>query len=349
MRMSSTEPSTTTKWINGIVMPTGVTGALRVFCFSHAGGGASVFRSWMPQLAPGIEVYPIQLPGREGRWPEPPITRAADLLQAIFDALGPLFDPPFAFFGHSMGALIAFEMARELRRQGRPRPEILIVSGARAPHVVDPDPPMHQLPDDLLLEELKRLDGIPAELLDQPELVSMMLPTLRADLTMCETYEYRTEPPLDCRIAVYSGESDRKIRLEHLTPWEVHTAREFQLRIFPGSHFFFVKESRAAVKDALCEDFGPYVKHLTRVSQAPQRVQLEQMIAGVWADLLRLPQVGIDDNFFDLGANSLLMIQAHGKLREASISTLSVVDMFQYPTVRLLAGAIGDSPSGFGK
>ena len=349
MRMSSTEPSTATRWINGIVSPSEVTGALRLFCFAHAGGGASVFRSWMPQLAPGIEVYPIQLPGREGRWLEPRITRASDLMQALLDALGPLFQPPFAFFGHSMGALMAFELARELRRRDRPIPEILIVSGARAPHVADPDPPMHQLPDGLLLEELKRLDGIPAELLEQPELVSMLLPTLRADLTMCETYEYRVEPPLDCRISVYGGESDRKIRLEHLTPWEVHTAREFQVRIFPGSHFFFVKESRAAVRDALCEDCRPYVKQVIQVSQAPQRVQLEQMIAGVWADLLRLPHVGIDDNFFDLGANSLLMIQAHGKLREAAINTLSVLDLFQYPTVRLLASAIGDSPTGFGK
>src|SRR2546421_4243876 len=162
MRMSANEPSTTTKWINGIVAPAEVTGAVRLFCFPHAGGGASVFRSWMPQLAPGIEVYSIQLPGREGRWLEPRLTRASDLIEALINALGPLFHPPFAFFGHSMGAFIAFELARELRRRDRPQPEILIASCARAPDVPDPDPPMHHLPADLLLEELKNLDGIPA-------------------------------------------------------------------------------------------------------------------------------------------------------------------------------------------
>jgi medium-chain acyl-[acyl-carrier-protein] hydrolase len=346
MRMSSKEPSAT-RWINGIVAPA-ETGAVRLFCFPHAGGGASVFRSWMPQLAPGIEVYPIQLPGREGRWLEPRVARASDLIQTLIEEVGFLFHPPFAFFGHSMGALIAFELARELRRSGGPQPDILIVSGARAPHVADPDPPMHQLPDDLLLEDLKLLDGIPAELLEEPEIVSMMLPTLRADLTMCETYEYRNEQPLDCSISVYGGDSDRKIHLEHLSPWEIHTARGFQLRMFPGNHFFFIRDSRATVREALCEDLRPHIKQAKQVNPAARHVQLEQLIARVWADLLRLPQVGIDDNFFDLGADSLLVIQAHGKLQEASISSLSVLDLFQYPTVRLLASAVGDSPTGFG-
>jgi hypothetical protein len=208
---------------------------------------------------------------------------------------------------------------------------------------------MHQLPDDRLLQELKRFDGIPAEILEQPELISMMLPTLRTDLTICETFEYQKEPPLDCSISVYGGDSDVKIHVEDLDSWRIHTARGFQLRVFPGNHFFFIKDSQAAVRSTLCEDLRPHIKQVQQVKQAPPRVLLEEMIAGVWADLLRLPQVGIDDNFFDLGANSLLVIQAHGKLQEASISTLSVLDLFKYPTVRLLASAIGESPTGFGK
>ena len=348
MQMCSDERSTTTKWINGIVAPTEVTGAVRLFCFPHAGGGASVFRSWMPQLAPGIEVYPIQLPGREGRWLEPRFTRSSDLIEVLVEALSPLLYPPYAFFGHSMGAFVVFELARELRRRGRAQPEILIISGARAPHVEDPDPPMHQLPPDLLLEELRRLDGIPAQLLEEPDLVSLMLPVLRDDVTVCETHEYLDEPPLDCSISVYGGEVDRKISPKHLGAWEIHTTRNFRHRIFPGNHFFYLNSSHTAVREALCEDLRPYIRQ-TEAGPTSQRVQLEQKIAMVWADLLRLPRVGIDDNFFDLGANSLLMIQAHGKLREASIGTLSVLDLFQYPTVRLLAGAISDSSTAFGE
>ncbi len=348
MQISSNEHSTTSKWINGIVAPSEVTGAVRLFCFPHAAGGASVFRSWMPQLAPGIEVYPIQLPGREGRWLEPRFTRSSDLIEVLAEALSPLLHPPYAFFGHSMGAFVTFELARELRRRDHPQPEILIISGARAPHVADPDPPMHQLPSDLLLEELRRLDGIPAQLLDEPDLVSLMLPILRDDVTVCETHEYVDEPPLDCSISVYGGEVDKKIPPKYLGSWEIHTTRNFQSRTFPGNHFFYLNPSHAAVREALCEDLRPYIKQ-QEVGPATQRVQLEQKIAMVWADLLRLPRVGIDDNFFDIGANSLLMIQAHGKLREASIGSLSVLDLFQYPTVRLLAGAISNSSTGFGE
>jgi medium-chain acyl-[acyl-carrier-protein] hydrolase len=247
-----------------------------------------------------------------------------------------------------MGAFVVFELARELRRRGRAQPEILIMSGARAPHVEDPDPPMHQLPPDLLLEELRRLDGIPAQLLEEPDLVSLMLPVLRDDVTVCETHEYLDEPPLDCSISVYGGEVDRKISPKHLGAWEIHTTRNFRHRIFPGNHFFYLNSSHTAVREALCEDLRPYIRQ-AEAGPVSKRVELEQKIAMVWADLLRLPRVGIDDNFFDLGANSLLMIQAHGKLREASIGTLSVLDLFQYPTVRLLAGAISDSSTAFGE
>src|SRR5215510_2889958 len=105
-----------------------------------------------------------------------------------------------------MGAFIAFELARQLRRENRPGPTALIVSAARAPQIPDPDPPIHMVPTELLLEELRGFDGIPANLLAHPELVSLLVPTLRADLAMCETYAYNDEPPLACPISVYGGD-----------------------------------------------------------------------------------------------------------------------------------------------
>ena len=338
---------TTSDWINGLSMPIGDSDAVRLFCFPHAGGGASVFRRWTTELGRGIEVYTIILPGREGRWREPPITRMPELLEALIDALGPLLHPPYAFFGHSLGAFIAFELARQLHRENRPGPALLIVSAARAPQIPDPDPPLHKQPADLLLEELKRLDGIPQELLNQPELISLMMPALRADLAISETYQYVDEPPLACPISVYGAEHDGRVRVEHLEQWKEQTSRSFQCRIFPGNHFFFLREAQFAVMEAVREDLHHYHAMAGTPETAP--LPLQQKIASVWADLLHVPNVGIDDNFFDLGGNSLLMVQAYGKLCETSMMTLSVLDLFRYPTARMLANAMGGKSTGFAK
>lgn len=343
--MSLDLQTTTSKWINGIAVPDRTKDSLRLFCFPHAGGGASAFHPWMTQFVSGVEIYPIQFPGREGRWLEPHLTRMSEVISELLTALTRLLQQPYAFFGHSMGAFVAFELSRELRRRNHPLPKVLIISGARAPHVPDPDPPMHELPEDSLLEELKRLGGIPEEIFNQPEFLSLLLPVLRSDLSVCETYEYEDESPLDCPISVYGGEADAKVRPEHLGLWKTQTKQDFRVRIFPGNHFFFLKDSDVAVRQALRVDLNPYLPPTEQNDVSPHS-QLEQIIAGIWGDLLRRPQVGLDDNFFDLGANSVLIIQAHGKLREASINSLSVLDLFQYPTVRLLASAIGTPPTG---
>jgi hypothetical protein len=208
---------------------------------------------------------------------------------------------------------------------------------------------MHQLPADLLLEELKRFDGIAEELLNEPEFVSLFLTTLRADLAMCESYLYANEPPLECSISVYGGEHDEKVKPEQLAPWKDQTSRDFQLKLFPGNHFFFVKEAHAAVMEALRQDLRGWIADSGDAKNVAPRAQLEKTIAKVWAELLGVPEVGIDDNFFDLGGNSLLMVQAFGKLREAPITTLSVLDLFRYPTIRLLASAIGQEQIRFGE
>jgi surfactin synthase thioesterase subunit len=341
MSVSSNELPATTSWINRIAVGPGQSNVVRLFCFPHAGGGASVFRFWTTELAPQIEVYPIQLPGREGRWREPPLTRISVLVPLLSEALRPLLHPPYAFFGHSMGAFIAFELARQLRRENRSGPATLIVSAARAPQIPDPDPPVHMMSAELLLEDLKRFDGIPQDLLAHPELVSLLLPTLRADLAICETYAYDDEPPLSCPISVYGGEHDEKVSLEQLTLWKVQSSGSFQLRVFPGKHFFFLKEARSAVAQALRKELLRYAGGADHATGLAPRAHLEQMIANIWSELLHVPHVGLDDNFFDLGGNSLLMVQAFVKLHEASTTTLSVLDLFRYPTVRLLASAMG--------
>lgn len=160
------------------------------------------------------------------------------MMRALSGALGPWMDKPFAFFGHSMGALIGFEFARHLRRHGRELPLHLFVSGFRAPQLRDPGPPMHDLPDAELIERLRGLKGTPEESLRDPELMGLFLPTVRADLKFCETYVYQDEPPLDCPISAYGGASDDRVSERELSAWAAQTSRAFSLRIFAGGHFY---------------------------------------------------------------------------------------------------------------
>src|SRR5205814_4666171 len=171
---------------------------LRLFCFPYAGGGASIFRTWSENLPPEIEACPIQLPGRESRLLEAPFSQLFSLIEPVAQALLPYLDMPCAFFGHSMGALVSFELARYLRRQHGLSPVHLFVSGRRAPQLSDPDPPIHPLPEAEFLEELRSLKGTPEEVLQNTELLQLLLPLLRADFAVCETYAYAPETPLLC-------------------------------------------------------------------------------------------------------------------------------------------------------
>jgi medium-chain acyl-[acyl-carrier-protein] hydrolase len=222
----------------------------RLFAFPHAGGGAST--SPVDPL-PAWNVARIRLPGRESRLAEAPFERMSALVPALADAIQPYLDRPFAFFGHSMGAAIAFELARELRRRGRPLPEILIASGARAPQFrrnhVPPPPPSRAA----FLEELRRLQGIPAELLDDPALLRAILPALEADAALYRAYAYAEDAPLPCPIRAYGGIDDPNVRHEHLAAWAEQTAASFALREFPGGHFY-LNTARELLRRAIEED-----------------------------------------------------------------------------------------------
>ncbi len=212
----------------------------RLFCFPHAGGGRMSFHGWQSQLPEGVVLAPACLPGRESRLAESPIERMEVLVEALGGQIRPYTAQPFAFFGHSLGAVVGFELVRWLRRNGLPQPVALFASGARAPlfrqdHVPPPDPT-----DEEFLEELERLEGMPAEALHHPEALRVLLPALKADAALYRRYAYREEAPLGCPIFVYGGEADPNVEPHHLERWKELTTAASSVRILPGGHFFLI-------------------------------------------------------------------------------------------------------------
>jgi medium-chain acyl-[acyl-carrier-protein] hydrolase len=243
-------------------VPRPVTGpALRLFCFPFAGGGAQAFRAWPDHLPPAVEVCAVQLPGREGRFKEEARSRLADLVGELRGAIAPHTDVPFAFFGHSMGALIAFALARELRRMDAPGPELLMVSGRRAPQRPDPDPPIHALPEKDFLREIRELNGTPEAVLRNDELLQLLIPILRADFAVCETYEYTPEAPLTCPIAAFGGIEDADVPREDIAAWSHQTTSSCSLRMFPGGHFYLLDQGPLLLREVS--------RQLDRLAQAP--------------------------------------------------------------------------------
>ena len=226
--------------------------AFRLFCFAHAGGGTMAFRNWSESLA-GVSALPVLLPGRETRAGEPPVGEMRQLVSALTSAIQPLLERPYALFGHSMGAGIAFELARSLRRIGAPQPRVLIVSGARAPQLRLGRQRGQEPSDDELIRELRRLEGFPAELLADRETLKLALPLLRADTGLYRNYEYHAEPPLDLPIYAYGGASDPNVRAEHLEGWAEQTTSTFVRREFEGGHFY-LQTNESVVLAALRQD-----------------------------------------------------------------------------------------------
>lgn len=228
--------STTSQWVS-VPKPSRQPGR-RLFCFPYAGGAASIYRGWADKVAPGIEVCPVQLPGRGNRLKDAPFKRIEPLLAEAADALSPYLEGSFAFFGHSMGAMISFELARLLRREDRPTPAHLFLSGRPAPQKLRQHERTYDLPEPEFIEELRRLKGTPQEVLEHPELMDMLSPILRADFELCETYRYVPEPPLSYPITAFAGLMDQDITREQMEGWREHTSSVFTLRMFPGDHFF---------------------------------------------------------------------------------------------------------------
>jgi surfactin synthase thioesterase subunit len=212
---------------------------LRLFCFPYAGGGASVFRAWAHELPADIEVCAIQLPGRETRLREQPFMRLEPMVQQLGDVLAPHLTRPFALFGYSLGALVSFELARMLRRRQAPGPIQLFVGARAAPQLPRTEPVLHQLPDaELVAEVCRRYDGIPQAVRQEPDLMKLLLPVLRADLAVMETYAHTADEPLTCPLSVFGGLDDRTIPRDKLEAWRDQTRGTFTLQLLPGNHFF---------------------------------------------------------------------------------------------------------------
>jgi surfactin synthase thioesterase subunit len=228
---------------------------VRLLYFPHAGGSASFGAPLSRALAPSIEVVALQYPGRQDRRTEPFIDDIPSLADAIVAATQGIDDRPLAFFGHSMGAILAFEVAQRRQRTGATMPVRLFASGRRAPSTTREEK-IHLSDDDGLVAEMRRLAGTDLSLLADEEVLRMILPAMRADYRAIETYEWTPGPTIDCPITVLVGDDDPKTTVDEADGWRRHTTGEFTMRVYPGGHFYLGNDGLGvvdAVREGLAE------------------------------------------------------------------------------------------------
>ncbi|TDC85041.1 thioesterase [Micromonospora sp. KC606] len=211
---------------------------MRLFSCPYAGAGTHAYGLLAAALPETVEPFAVRLPGRESRLDEPPMTNMRVLVEELADAIEARIDRPYALFGHSMGARMAFDLARALRARGARAPAALLVSGCAAPTAPPPARPVHALPDDRLVAELRHRNGVTDRVLDDPEARGLFLPALRADLTLAERYQYRPEPPLAVPIQAFHGTHDRWVSRADMVGWAAQTTRYFVITPVSGGHFF---------------------------------------------------------------------------------------------------------------
>ncbi len=234
---SSVEEGETRRWL---VRPQRVVDpSVRLFLLPHAGGSASTFRAWNGEFPSYVELCAVQLPGREGRFKEPPIRSMRELVSAVSEAIVPLLDRPFVLFGHSMGAIVAFELVRHLIATSSPAPLDLIVSGHAAPGAFcHRARPLHRLPDKELIETIRQFGGTLQVVLDDRELMEIQVPVIRADFEAYETWMPKVDPAIECPILAVSGEGDASVSTEALEAWQEVTTGRCDCRHLPGAHFY---------------------------------------------------------------------------------------------------------------
>lgn len=220
------------------------TGQLRLLCLPHAGAGALTYRTWGAGLAPQVDVWPVQPPGREHRVSQTPYDRLDPLVTDLARELIAVLEPPYAVFGHSVGAIVAFELVRQLQRLGGPAPVHLFVAGRHAPQQPYHLPRMHDAPIEDLAREIGSLGGTPATFLADPDFLADMAPLLRADFAVNETYGYRPGPPLAVPITAFAATADPRAGRAHLAAWAEQTTAGFALRPIPGDHFAVINQAR---------------------------------------------------------------------------------------------------------
>jgi len=214
--------------------------AVRLICLPHAGGGTASYHRWRPLMPANVDLLPLALPGHDGRLNQPLATDLKVLARDLTEELGRFaLDRPFVVMGHSMGALLAHEIARALRRAEHAMPRLLVLTGCRPPHTIVVQEPIHTLPDAEFISLLQeRYGGMPPAIRDNAELQAILVPALRADFQMIETYSCDDEPPLDVPMLVLGGAEDPAVSASHLMEWRQYTTRECSVRLLPGGHFF---------------------------------------------------------------------------------------------------------------
>lgn len=235
---------------------------LRLFCFPYAGGNVTTFRDWSAELLPDIELWAVQLPGRGSRFREPLFKAMPSLVQALA-AIFPL-DTPYSLLGCSLGAALAFELAGELERRYGSRPEHFFALACIAPHLRPEHPPLYTLPNEQMLAQLRQFNGIPQEILAHQEMLNLLLPILRADLTIYESYQYQPNFRLSCNLTAIGGLSDPLVSPQALAAWQAHTHQTFHHHLLPGDHFF-IHPSRPAlltlINQSLSQSIGETTPH----------------------------------------------------------------------------------------
>jgi len=238
--------------------------AFRLFCMAHAGGSASAFKSWHALLGGDIELWPVQLPGRENRWRAPYCKDMAEVCQALLSELLPLLDRPFAFYGHSLGAVMSFELTRQLWLQRLPVPQVLFIASRRAPQLPSAAPGVQSFPDDELVLWLEKAGGTAPSSLRDPRWRKYFLPTLRADLCLSEEYPYQAAATaLPCPLIAFGGRDDQVVTEAELLGWRVHSGAGFRAHLFPGGHLFYTEPSQdgePSNAQRLCESIRSYLR-----------------------------------------------------------------------------------------
>lgn len=224
-------------------------GQSRIFAFPYSGAGASLFNQWSKHCFNNstTDLIGVQLPGRGSHLKTKPFSDLPLLIEQLVIAIKPLLDKPFIFFGHSLGALIAFELCRALRREDLPLPKHLFISAFRSPELPNPNRPLHQLSKAGIVDELRNYAGTPKEILADHKIMMLFLPLLRADFSLHETYQYQTDTPLSCPISILSGTDDHVAKPASMKNWQQQTSNRFDHTQYPGDHFFLNQQYQSII------------------------------------------------------------------------------------------------------
>lgn len=256
--MNQSPPSTTRWFVCSYPNPKA---EVRLFLFPYAGGAPTAFNKWPAEFPDNIEIYTAHYPGRGSRFNETPIKDLAFMVEEIDRAIQVLLDKPFIFCGHSLGAVLAFELARQLSQQDLPQPQILFVSACGAPQLPNPNLSLHSLSDSEFIKSLDELNGIPADVVNHPELMELLLPTLRADFEAVESHKYISNGHrLACPIIAFGGVGDPRVSRERLEGWAEQTNGSFKSHYFPGDHFFINTARQSVTASIIAELTSLYAK-----------------------------------------------------------------------------------------